>query len=425
MGREFESLLGHQRKRVVKARFFITTNGQRQITTLLFNCLCDLRGKLDFMDILLYHKRENFLKEEWRRCMMYRKLAIALFILAVCGTGSQQINAAADDYARPEQNMASQWVKSRPEFMGNPAFVIEDENKKADEKPQESLDTSQHILINTAARQLTLFQGVRRIKTYPVACGKAQPDMMTPSGHFEIIEKEINPSWTDPQNPKNVVPAGPNNPLGQRWMRIGGNYGIHGTNAPNSIGHYASHGCVRMHEKDVEDLFSRVKMHTPVDIVYDRVVIQRDDDHTISYYVYPDGYKRQSLDTAYVKKVLHGYGVDTFADEKSIAEKIRKSDGQQTYVGKVYDIILDGKKLDKRAICKDGITYLPVDSLSSALRMEIDFKPEEMLLQSPYGQAPAISKSGELYIKDTDASGLFKVHGELTSDYKYRLTAEH
>lgn len=123
--------------------------------------------------------------------------------------------------------------------------------------------------------------------------------------------------------------------------------------------------------------------------------------------------------------MLYGYGVDTFADEKSIAEKIRKSDGQQTYVGKVYDIILDGKKLDKRAICKDGITYLPVDSLSSALRMEIDFKPEEMLLQSPYGQAPAISKSGELYIKDTDASGLFKVHGELTSDYKYRLTAEH
>lgn len=89
---------------------------------------------------------------------MYRKLAIALFILAVCGTGSQQINAAADDYTRPEQNMASQWVKSRPEFMGNPAFVIEDENKKADEKPQESVDTSQHILINTAARQLTLFR---------------------------------------------------------------------------------------------------------------------------------------------------------------------------------------------------------------------------------------------------------------------------
>ena len=87
--------------------FFITTNGQRQITTLLFNCLCDLRGKLDFMDILLYHKRENFLKEEWRRCMMSRKLAIVLFILAVCGTGSQQINAAADDYTRPEQNMLS------------------------------------------------------------------------------------------------------------------------------------------------------------------------------------------------------------------------------------------------------------------------------------------------------------------------------
>lgn len=54
--------------------------------------------------------------------MMYRKLAIALFILAVCGPGSQQINAAADDYTRPEQNMASQWVKKPPGIYGKSGF---------------------------------------------------------------------------------------------------------------------------------------------------------------------------------------------------------------------------------------------------------------------------------------------------------------
>ena len=115
------------------------------------------------------------------------KLAIALFILAVCGTGSQQINAWQLMTIRASGNRIwFQWVKSRPEFMREIRLCREDENKRR--MPQESVDTSQHILINTAARQLTLFQGVRRIKTYPVVCGKAQPDMMTPSGHFEIIE---------------------------------------------------------------------------------------------------------------------------------------------------------------------------------------------------------------------------------------------
>lgn len=138
-------------------------------------------------------------------------------------------------------------------------------------------------------------------------------------------------------------------------MRIGGNYGIHGTNAPNSIGHYASHGCVRMHEKDVEDLFSHVKMHTPVDIVYDRVVIQRDDDHTISYYVYPDGYKRQSLDTAYVKKVLHGYGVDTFADESLLPKKSENPMGSRHMSGKCMILSLMVRNWIRELSAKMGL----------------------------------------------------------------------
>ncbi len=86
------------------------------------------------------------------------------------------------------------------------------------------------------------------IKKYIVATGK--PSTPTPIGSFKIIEKA---KW--------------GGGFGSRWMRINvpwGRYGIHGTNKPTSIGYNASHGCVRMRNKDIEELYSIVKYNTPV-----------------------------------------------------------------------------------------------------------------------------------------------------------------
>ncbi|SHH81772.1 Putative peptidoglycan binding domain-containing protein [Caloranaerobacter azorensis DSM 13643] len=86
------------------------------------------------------------------------------------------------------------------------------------------------------------------IKKYVVATGK--PSTPTPIGSFKIIEKA---KW--------------GGGFGSRWMRINvpwGRYGIHGTNKPTSIGYNASHGCVRMRNKDIEELYSIVKYNTPV-----------------------------------------------------------------------------------------------------------------------------------------------------------------
>jgi lipoprotein-anchoring transpeptidase ErfK/SrfK len=101
---------------------------------------------------------------------------------------------------------------------------------------------------------LVLFEGERVQKVYPVAVGK--PSTPTPSGDFRIINLIPNPTWYGPDK---VVPPGPANPVGTRWIGLSvKGYGIHGTNEPRSIGKAVSHGCVRMRRTDLEELFDMV-----------------------------------------------------------------------------------------------------------------------------------------------------------------------
>lgn len=108
--------------------------------------------------------------------------------------------------------------------------------------------TQGRIFIKKSIRQLTLLDGNRQIRIYPVAIGK--PSTPTPEGDFSIAIKILNPGGI----------------LGTRWMGLNFNpdYGIHGNNAPWSIGTMASKGCVRMHNNHVEELFTMVRFGTPV-----------------------------------------------------------------------------------------------------------------------------------------------------------------
>ena len=127
-------------------------------------------------------------------------------------------------------------------------------------------DDSLRILINVPARRLSLVRGGTLVRAYPVAVGR--PWTQTPRGAFRILQKAKDPTWAPKGRPP--VPPGPGNPLGHRWMRISSDgYGIHATNEPNSIGKARSHGCIRMSRADAEDLFERVVIGTPVDIVYE------------------------------------------------------------------------------------------------------------------------------------------------------------
>ncbi len=131
------------------------------------------------------------------------------------------------------------------------------------------------ILVRISQLKLCLYRGTKLVKTYPVATGMLGT-FDTPQGHWHIVRKRVNPSWGNPapdgwaRGLPDFVPPGPDNPLGTRAMDLDapGLIRIHGTPDDASIGHHASHGCVRMHIPDAEDLFNRVSVGTPVIIAW-------------------------------------------------------------------------------------------------------------------------------------------------------------
>jgi lipoprotein-anchoring transpeptidase ErfK/SrfK len=125
------------------------------------------------------------------------------------------------------------------------------------------------IEVDLSEFRLSLVRGKRVIKSYSIATGSW--DHPTPTGSYEIITKEVDPTWNPPDSPwaegLGPIPPGPGNPLGTRWIGTSAPaIGIHGTYADYSIGTPASHGCMRMHISDVEDLYERVEVGMPVEI---------------------------------------------------------------------------------------------------------------------------------------------------------------
>jgi lipoprotein-anchoring transpeptidase ErfK/SrfK len=126
------------------------------------------------------------------------------------------------------------------------------------------------IIVRTAERRLYLVNGDGTAIRYPVAVGKPGKQW---SGATQIDGKYVEPAWSPPREVKRdnprlpaVIAGGsPSNPMGVAAMTLaGGEYAIHGTNRPNSIGTYASYGCIRMYNQDIADLYERVSVGTQV-----------------------------------------------------------------------------------------------------------------------------------------------------------------
>jgi lipoprotein-anchoring transpeptidase ErfK/SrfK len=123
--------------------------------------------------------------------------------------------------------------------------------------------------ISLSRRQLTVYQGKIPIKRYPVAIGRAGWE--TPVGQHQVKQMIRDPAWKNPFTGI-VIPGGdPENPLGRYWIGFwtdGKNWiGMHGTPTPKSVGRAASHGCVRMFNKDIADVFQQVIPGTPITVV--------------------------------------------------------------------------------------------------------------------------------------------------------------
>jgi lipoprotein-anchoring transpeptidase ErfK/SrfK len=127
-----------------------------------------------------------------------------------------------------------------------------------------------HLEIRLSRRQVTLYRGTTAVKSYPIAVGR--PGWETPVGNFKVVQMFRNPAWAHPLKENVVIPGGdPENPLGRYWIGFwtdGKNWvGMHGTPTPKSVGRAASHGCIRMYNKDIEELFPQVAPGTRVTVV--------------------------------------------------------------------------------------------------------------------------------------------------------------
>lgn len=127
------------------------------------------------------------------------------------------------------------------------------------------------IVISLADHTLTLYNREEPLAQFGVACGS--PSFPTPAGIWKIVGKQRNPSWINPGSawaatmPPYIAP-GPGNPLGTRALPLNASgVLIHGTSSDWSIGRSASHGCIRMHMRDIEALFEMVEPETPVYII--------------------------------------------------------------------------------------------------------------------------------------------------------------
>jgi lipoprotein-anchoring transpeptidase ErfK/SrfK len=122
------------------------------------------------------------------------------------------------------------------------------------------------IVVSLEDKKLALVEDGQVKKVYTVAVGK--PSTPSPTGTFTIARRVKNPTYS--HDGKTVLP-GPGNPVGTRWMGLNiKGYGIHGTNEPKSIGKAASHGCIRMAKKDLEEMYEMVSVGDSVELVGER-----------------------------------------------------------------------------------------------------------------------------------------------------------
>ena len=188
------------------------------------------------------------------------------------------------------------------------------------------------VVINKSSNTLYLLKDGVVKETYPVATGKTIS--LTPNGKFKAATKFINRRW----NYGGIPGGAPNNPLGTRWIGIGyrgiDSHGVHGNSSPQSIGTYASAGCVRMFNKDVENLYEQVEKGTPI-------------------WIGPED-------------VLESYGVKFIHKEGKLVNKDLVKEVE-------VNVILNGEKLEleDKVIGKKGTTYYPFREIVELINGEV------------------------------------------------------
>lgn len=193
------------------------------------------------------------------------------------------------------------------------------------------------IIINVPQRMLFRLREGKVDKAYPVGVGRR--NWPTDRGDFTIINKQEGKTWFVPlsiqremarlgEDVRSEVPPGPDNPLGRHWMGLSlPALGIHGTIAPESIYHFQSHGCIRLHPDDAAEMFAITNQGDPGTIIYQPVLLYHAPDNKIYLEVHRDVY-RQGMDAnELIKELAAAAHVDSRIDWDKAAQVIAAREG--------------------------------------------------------------------------------------------------
>lgn len=173
---------------------------------------------------------------------------------------------------------------SLPVFVPSPAFAIPDSPARSDSPAIPVSSPERRLVLDRRQRQLLVIEAGQERRRFPVGVGR--PGWETPVGQFSVIELAMDPTWEHPAT-GHRIPPGPANPLGSRWIgfhrdcqgRVGFSgrehlvvkgcvsAGFHGTPQRDSVGRAVSHGCVRLLDEHVRELFELVQLGTPVTVL--------------------------------------------------------------------------------------------------------------------------------------------------------------
>ncbi len=160
----------------------------------------------------------------------------------------------------------------RPITKGELAFLIYETLVAQKQAPpiaqQPSIPLVTRLEVSLSQRRVTAFKGDTKFKTYPIAVGRAGWE--TPKGTFKVQQLFRHPQWKNPFTGDVIKAGDPDNPLGQYWIGFWTNgkdwSGFHGTPNPRSVGQAVSHGCLRMYNEDIKELFALISMETIVKV---------------------------------------------------------------------------------------------------------------------------------------------------------------
>lgn len=193
------------------------------------------------------------------------------------------------------------------------------------------------IVVNLPQRMLFRMREGAVDKAYPVGLGRR--DWPTDTGDFTIVNREEGKTWFVPPSiqkemarkgepVRKEVPPGPENPLGRHWLGLSlPALGIHGTIAPESIYHFQSHGCIRLHPDDAAEMFATTNKGDTGTIIYQPVLLYHAPDNKIYLEVHRDIY-RQGIDAnGLIKELATSARVDAYIDWNKVAQVIAAREG--------------------------------------------------------------------------------------------------